>query len=308
MKIRSTWQLSLLRRTQITLALLLLQVLPAAGQKALVLQSDFGTADGAVASMKGVAHTVSATLQIFDLTHEIEPFNIWQAAYRLRQTAPYWPAGTVFVSVVDPGVGTTRKAIVLRTRSGHIFVSPDNGTLTLVAEELGIEEARVVDERVNRRPHSGQSHTFHGRDVFAFVGARLAAGVIAFEQVGPSLGRDIVRLSYQKATRRQDMLLGAIPVLDVRYGNVWTNIPRVLFDSLGVRLGQQVAVQIFRGEKLVFDAQIPFVRTFADVPEGKPLLYFNSLDQIALALNQGDFARTFAIKAGLEWLVELRKR
>ena len=155
-----------------------------AAQPILVLQSDFGLLDGAVASMKGVAVSVSPDIHIYDLTHHIEPFNIWQGALRLVQTAEYWPAGTVFVSVVDPGVGTDRKSIVLKTRSGHYFVTPDNGTLTFVAPRLGIEAVREIDEAVNRRKNSEKSFTFHGRDVYAYTAARLAAGVITFEQVG----------------------------------------------------------------------------------------------------------------------------
>ena len=112
---------------------------PSWSQNVLVLQSDFGTKDGAVAAMRGVAVGVSADLRIYDLTHEIPTFNIWEAALRLDQTAEYWPAGTVFVSVVDPGVGTDRKSVVLRTKSGHYFVTPDNGTLTFVAQKLGID-------------------------------------------------------------------------------------------------------------------------------------------------------------------------
>src|SRR5476649_1453648 len=118
---------------------------------ALVLQADFGLKDGAVAAMRGVAVGVSPQIRLFDLSHENTPFDIWEAAYRLKQTAPFWPAGTVFVSVIDPGVGTERKSVVLKTKSGHLFVSPDNGTLTLIAEELGIEAVREIDETKNRR-------------------------------------------------------------------------------------------------------------------------------------------------------------
>ena len=146
-----------------------------------------GSLDGAVASMKGVAVGVSPDIHIYDLTHQIEPYNIWQGALRLAQTAEYWPAGTVFVSVVDPGVGTERKSIVLRTKSGHYFVTPDNGTLTFVAPRLGIDAVREIDEAVNRRKNSEKSFTFHGRDVYAYTAARLAAGVISFEQVGREL-------------------------------------------------------------------------------------------------------------------------
>src|ERR1017187_8070215 len=116
--------------------------------------------------MRGVAVSVSPKLSIHDLSHENTPFDIWEAAYRLKQAAPFWPAGTVFVSVVDPGVGTERKSVVLKTKSGHFFVSPDNGTLTLIAEELGIDAVREIDETKNRRRGSERSYTFHGRDVY----------------------------------------------------------------------------------------------------------------------------------------------
>src|ERR1700685_2732148 len=141
----------------------------AAQNKIVVFQSDFGLKDGAVSEMKGVAMGVSPELKLFDLTHEIPAYNIWDAAYRLQQTVPYWPAGTVFVSVVDPGVGTARKSVVLKTTTGQFIVTPDNGTLTLVAETLGIGEIREIDEQVNRRPESRNSYTFHGRDVYSFT-------------------------------------------------------------------------------------------------------------------------------------------
>ncbi len=199
-------------------------------QNALVFQSDFGLEEPAVASMKGVAYGVSAELKMFDITHEIPVFNIWEAAYRLDQTAKYWPAGTVFVSVIDPGVGTNRKSVVLKTKSGHYFVSPDNGSLTLVAESLGIDAIREIDEVVNRLKGSEKSHTFHGRDVYAYTGARLAAGVISFAQVGKLLNKEVVSIKYLKPTLKGGKIEGNIPILDIHFGNVWTNIGTVFFD------------------------------------------------------------------------------
>src|SRR4249919_361349 len=143
---------------------LIISVSSFAQNRIVVFQSDFGLKDGAVSAMKGVAMGVSSDLKLFDLTHEIPAYNIWEAAYRLEQTVPYWPPGTVFVSVVDPGVGTSRKSVVLKTNSGQYIVTPDNGTLTLVAKSLGIAEIRQIDEAVNRRKDSQKSYTFHGRD------------------------------------------------------------------------------------------------------------------------------------------------
>jgi S-adenosylmethionine hydrolase len=270
----------------------------------LVLLTDFGTQDGAVSAMKGVAYSVSQDLLISDLSHE-NP-SIFVGAYRLYQAEQFWPADTVFVAVVDPGVGTARLSVVLKTRTGHYFVGPDNGLLSLVAERDGIEGLRQIDERVNRRPGSDDSHTFHGRDVFAYTGARLAAGVITFEQVGPPLKpQALISLPYRKPERTGDSVKGIVPVLDVQFGNVWTNIPKSLFDELHVALGAPVRVRIFHNNQLVDDVVAPYRRTFGEVPVGKPLLYVNSLLNLAVALNQGSYAAVHKIESGPDWLIEL---
>lgn len=276
-------------------------------QRALVLQSDFGTKDAAVASMKGVAFGVSPKLPIFDLTHEIPAFDIWQAAYRLQQAAPYWPAGTVFVSVVDPGVGTARKSVVLKTKSGHFFVSPDNGTLTLVAGKLGIAAVRQIDENRNRRAGSWPSHTFHGRDVYAFTGAKLAAGLIDFSQVGPLLPPEIVAFAYQKRALVAGEIRGTIPILDVQFGNVWTNIDSTFLRNAGVQRGNLFAIQILNKNKKICELTAPLVATFGDVPARAPLLYINSVGELALALNLGNFAEKYNVQSGPDWRIHLRK-
>ncbi len=278
-----------------------------AADSALVLQTDFGTKDGAVAAMHGVAYGVSAKLSVHDLSHENTPYNIWEAAYRLKQTAPFWPAGTVFVSVIDPGVGTERKSIVLRTKSGHYFVGPDNGTFTLVAEDLGIAEVREIDEQANRRPGSEKSYTFHGRDVYAYVGARLAAGVIKDAGVGPLRPPKIVTLAYEKPRRDGNALVGNIPALDYQYGNVWTNLDETLFQGLKPKTGDRFRIAISRGTEVVYRGEVPYVNTFGDVPDGAPLLYLNSLMNVSFALNMGDFAKKNAISYGAEWSVRLEK-
>ena len=289
------------------LLLAILFAAPVSAQQPLVLQSDFGLKDGAVAAMRGVAATVSPDIAIHDLTHEIPTFNIWEAALRLDQTAEYWPPGTVFVSVVDPGVGTDRKSVVLKTESGHYFVTPDNGTLTFVAEKLGIAAVREIDEAVNRRKDSEASYTFHGRDVYAYTGARLAADIITFEEVGRELEPRVVSIPYQKAAFEDEQLAGNIPILDVQFGNVWTNIDRETFRKLGLEHGDDAEVTIRHGDKTVYKARLPYVATFGDVPLGEPLIYLNSLNNVALALNQGDFAGTYGIASGSQWTVFITK-
>lgn len=287
-------------------SLLLLGVAHAGARAPLVLLTDFGTRDGAVSAVKGVAYGVSQDLLISDLTHEAG--DIFTAGYRLSQAENFWPRGTVFVTVVDPGVGTPRRSIVLKTRTGHYFVGPDNGLLTLVAERDGIAGLREIDERVNRRQGSGDSHTFHGRDVYGYTGARLASGKINFEQVGPLLPPDsLVTLPYQHATLDGSKASGIIPVLDIQFGNVWTNIPKTLFDQLGTALGERVHVRIQHGDELAVEIDVPYERTFGQVPVGQPLLYVNSLLNVSLALNQGNFAAVHKIGSGVDWRIELRR-
>ncbi len=278
-----------------------------AQQKIVVFQSDFGLKDGAVSAMKGVAMGVSQELTLFDLTHEIPAYNIWEAAYRLEQTVPYWPKGTVFVSVVDPGVGTSRKSVVMKTKAGHYIVTPDNGTLTLLAESEGIDEVREIDEEVNRRKESGKSYTFHGRDVYAYTAARLAAGVITFEEVGGRLPQQVVMIPYQKASKQGSVLKGNISILDVQYGNIWTNIPGELLQELDVKTGQLLTIRIYQNQQKKYEGKMPYVQTFGDVAEGKPLLYLNSLLQVSLALNMANFAEKFKIGSGSEWSIEVSK-
>jgi len=278
-----------------------------AAQPALVLQSDFGLLDGAVASMKGVAVGVSPDIHIYDLTHHIEPFNIWQGALRLAQTAEYWPAGTVFVSVVDPGVGTDRKSIVLRTKSGHYFVTPDNGTLTFVAPRLGIDAVREIDEAVNRRKDSEQSFTFHGRDVYAYTAARLAAGVITFEQVGRELPPEVITIPHEAARFEDGVVYGNIQTDDGNYGNIWTNVDRATFGRLGVSRGDVVRIKILKDGEEVLNLSAPFVATFGVVEVGKPLLYLNSLDSVSLAINQKNFAKEYGVGSGPAWSIQIRR-
>jgi S-adenosylmethionine hydrolase len=272
-----------------------------------VYQTDFGLKDGAVSAMRGVAVSVDPTLRLENLTHEIPAFDIWQGAYRLKTTAPYWPPGTVFVSVIDPGVGTDRKSVVLKTRSGHYFVSPDNGTLTLVAQDLGIEGVREIDESRYRRPGSEQSYTFHGRDVYSYAAAHLASGKTSFEDIGPALPPEVVTIDYQEPELQADTVAGNIPILDVQYGNVWTNIDRATFEQLRIPLGTELEVRIFNEDAQVFEGVMPYVSTFGDVPEGEPLLYMNSIDNLSAAINWGDFAGTHGVGSGPEWRIEVAK-
>ncbi|WP_042454906.1 SAM hydrolase/SAM-dependent halogenase family protein [Neobacillus dielmonensis] len=276
--------------------------------QALVLQSDFGISDGAVSAMYGVAYSVNKDLRIFDLTHDIPPYNIWEASYRLLQTISYWPEGTVFVSVVDPGVGSERRSIVAKTANQKYIITPDNGTLTHLYRFVGITEARILDEETNRLPNSGESYTFHGRDIYAYTGARLASGIIAFKNVGPeSEPQSVVKLPMPIACLKEKRITGIIEVLDVRFGNLWTNIHRSLLKEAGIQYGDRLKVSIGNGTRQVYENMMTFGKSFADSLVGEPLVYVNSLDNLGVAINQGSFASAYHIGSGTNWTMTLMK-
>ncbi|SDZ22341.1 hypothetical protein SAMN05421736_1083 [Evansella caseinilytica] len=276
--------------------------------EALVLQSDFGKCDGAVSAMYGVAQSVNKSIRIFDLTHDIPPFNIWEASYRLLQTVSYWPEKTVFVSVVDPGVGSDRRSIAIKTASDQYVITPDNGTLIHIKRNIGIAEARIIDESVNRLPQSGESHTFHGRDIYAYTGARLASNLISFEDVGPEVPvESVAELPIADAKIAGRVISGTIDVLDVRFGNVWTNIPSQLFKMLAVNYGETVQVTLKHKNQVICSRRMVYGRSFADCSVGEAVVYINSLEHIGIALNQKSFAQAYDIGTGSDWGIVIEK-
>ncbi|RUR07336.1 S-adenosyl-l-methionine hydroxide adenosyltransferase family protein [Legionella sp. km772] len=268
-----------------------------------VFQSDFGIADGAVSEVKGVMYSVDRSLIISDLTNEIPPYNIWDAAYRLYQTASYWPKKTVFVSVVDPGVGTTRRSVVALSKQGQYFVTPDNGTLTFIDTMYGIEEVRIINETENRLKGSQQSYTFYGRDVYGYTAAKLASGKISFAEVGPVLKEPVVKLAYQKARVQEQAVQGTVVILDPNYGNVWTDINQSLLKSLKENKTYKVSI-FYQGEEK-YAKTLTLYKTFGETKQGEDLLYFNSLMNLSLATNQDSFAKKYHIGSGADWTIRV---
>ena len=274
----------------------------------LVLQSDFGLKDSAVAEMKGVALSVNENIKIVDNTHLIESFNIWEGAYRLFQSIKTFPKSTVFVSVIDPGVGTNRKSIVAKTKDNHYIVTPDNGTITFIDKEIGIAEAREIDETRHRVAGSETSYTFYGRDVYVYTGAKLASGKISFEDVGDELDiKKLKRLDHQQPEFKKGTLHGNIPILDVNYGNVWTNIDRKTANKIKLKRGTKYDILITDGIKKSFISDVVYDNTFGNVQEGKPVLYFNSLGYLSVGLNVGNFAKAYGVKYGPNWKISIGK-
>jgi S-adenosylmethionine hydrolase len=257
---------------------------------AIVFMTDFGTVDDSVAICRGVMYSLAPDARIVDLTHQVAPFSIRDGARFLYGASPYYPPGTVFVVVVDPGVGSTRKAVVVKSKRGQYFVLPDNGLMTLVQDRDGIEGAREITNR-EWMIGAALSSTFHGRDIFSPVGAHLARGD-DWTGVGPEFEvSKLVRLDMAVAKLDERGLSGEVIATDGPFGNLVTNISGDDFLKLGYSRGQSAHITVGSNEM-----DIPFVRTFSDVPLNKPLLYIDSRGRLGLAVNQASFAATYGVK------------
>jgi S-adenosylmethionine hydrolase len=255
-----------------------------------VFMTDFGTLDDSVSICKGVMYEIAPDLRIVDLTHQVKPFSISDGARFLYGATPYYPAGTVFVVVIDPGVGTSRKAIVAKSRREQYFVLPDNGLLTLVADRDGIEAVREISN-ISWMLGSNLSSTFHGRDIFSPVGARIARGD-DWMRVGPEVPvGQIIRLDLKPVRADDRGLSGEIIATDGPFGNLVTNISAEDFLKLGYQRGQRVPLRI-GARKMT----LKFVKTFGDVPRNGPLLYIDSRGRVGLAVNRGNFSAIYRIK------------
>lgn len=272
----------------------------------LVFQTDFTYAEGAVSSMYGVVKSVDRGLEIIDGTHYIPKYDTWSASYRLYQSLPFWPEGTIYVSVVDPGVGTDRRACVARTASGHFVVTPDNGSLTHLARYIGIEEVREIDERTNRLASTRGTSVFAGRDVFGYTAARLASGIISWEEVGPSYPiEEIVCHDFPEPCVHCGEASGIVEIVDPNFGNAWTNVPATSMGEIGVVLGDLMHVEIAHGDEAVFSEDVPFRTSFGAVGVGEPVAYVNEVMNVAFALCQGSFIERYGIGFGPDWRVSL---
>ena len=274
----------------------------------LVFQTDFTYAEGAVSSMYGVVKCVDRELEIFDGTHQIPRYDIWSASYRLLQSMPFWPEGTIYVSVVDPGVGTARRACAAKTASGHIVVTPDNGTLTHVAREIGLVEVREIDKKVNRYPGTRGTSVFAGRDIFGYTAARLASGIISWEEVGRSYPvDDIVTFPIAEPSAREGVLTGIVDIIDPNFGNAWTNIPFALAEEAGIEYGDVLRACVRHGSEKVLEREMPLCRAFGDVEPGELLAYTNELMNLAFTMNQASVVERYGIGFGGDWTVSFEK-
>ncbi|HXY26219.1 MAG TPA: SAM-dependent chlorinase/fluorinase [Candidatus Acidoferrum sp.] len=259
-----------------------------AARPTIVFMTDFGTANDAVAICKAVMLEIAPDARIMDITHQVMPFSIEEGSRFLEAVTPYYPAGTVFAVVVDPGVGTSRKAVIVKSKKGQYFVLPDNGLITPVIDRDGLDSAREITN-----PHwmiqAPVSSTFHGRDIFSPAAAHLAAGW-DFTLVGPEVPQ-LVRLNPKTPTIAENGITGDIIGLDDPFGSLITDVPGEEFKKLGYVLGDKLVVEI--NKKPV---TLPFVKTFMDVPVGDTLLFIDSRDRVSIAVNQASYAKKFNVE------------
>lgn len=262
--------------------------------KVIGFMTDFDVKDDAVGICKAVMDGVAPGVRIIDITHQSEPFNIAMGARFLAGSAPYFPKDAVLAVVIDPGVGSKRKAIIAKSKVGQYFVLPDNGLLTLVAERDGIAEAHEITNPA-WMIGSGISSTFHGRDIFSPAAAHVARGD-DWTQAGPALDvAKLVKLDIREATMNAAGLHGEVIGTDGPYGNLVLNVPAETFARLGYKLGDAVPVTL-DGKPY----EIPFVKTFSDVPVGKNLFYIDSRGRLSIGIDQGNFAETYKVGEGAQ--------
>ena len=275
-------------------------------KKLLVFQTDFTYKEGAVAAMYGVVKSVDSDVEIITATHEIPQYDTWSASYRLYQYIDFWPKGTIFVSVVDPGVGTSRTACVAKTKNGYYIVTPDNGSLTHVDKYFGIEEVRKIDEKRNRliREDNGHVSIFHGRDLFGYCAAKLASGLITYEEVGPEYDlNEIVRHEIIEAKVHDDYIEGMFEINDPNFGNLWTNIKLDDFLNFGFKIGDKVHTIIYNKDEIVYDDVIPYYDSFGKAPAYSVMIYNNEINKMGLAKVTGNLCEDKNLSYGQDYKV-----
>lgn len=273
----------------------------------IVMQSDFGIDSGLVACMHGMCRLVDSELETHDITHLIPAFDIEAASYCLQYTVPFWPDGTVFVSVVDPGVGTSRKASVAKLKNGSYVVTPDNGTLTYLKKRIGVEAIREINEEINRYPLTKDVHTFHGRDLFAYCAARLASGVISFEEVGPAYPvEEIVCHELKWAKISEGLVDTEIKSYDP-FGSAELTVENKEFQEAGFRIGDKVRMVLLDGEEQILDTVIPYEKSFGYVEKGEDVIFNDLASYVTIAANEAYFMKKYKLDPEKTYQVRLIK-
>ncbi|MEG0050979.1 MAG: SAM-dependent chlorinase/fluorinase [Terrisporobacter sp.] len=275
---------------------------------AIVMQTDF-TKDISVCTMHGVCMMIDPELRIFDSTHDIQCFNTYQASTSLSFVVDFWPKGTVFVSVVDPGVGTSRRACVAKLKNGSYVVTPDNGSLTHLKKYFGVVEVRVIDEEKNRLQSTKECNIFHGRDLFSYCAAKLASGIITFEEVGVEYQvEEIIEHEIIPFRKEGNNISGMIDSADFHFGLICSNVPAKAFEE-DIQYGDKLKVKItnVKEDKIAYEGIVPFCPSFGSVKKGEPLLMISETIQIQIAMNEVNMAELYNIGCGSEWKIVFKK-
>lgn len=253
----------------------------------ITLLTDFGEKDPYVAAMKGVILTIAPHVKIIDITHNISKFNIREGAFILASIINYFPKNTIHVGVVDPGVGSKRKPIIVITKRS-ILVGPDNGLLMLAAEKEGL--LKVLEIKKNQFLLEEVSYTFHGRDIFAPVAAYIAKGVKP-EEIGEQV-KEYVKLPFPKPEIHENKITGEIIHID-DFGNIITNISRRELQEKSITINSKITLEIGgRREKLELKD------SYSKVEIGSPLAIIDSFNLLEIAVNQGNAAKQYNVKIG----------
>ena len=274
---------------------------------AIVMQTDF-TKGMATCTMDGVICSIDPSLRTYDCCHTIKPYDTYAASISLYYVVDFWPAGTVFVSVVDPGVGTSRRACVAKLKNGCYVVTPDNGTLTHMKRYVGIEAVREIDETKNRLTTTREVSIFHGRDLFAYCAAKLASGIIDFEGVGPAYPvEEIVAHEMIQPKMENGVLSGMIETSARGFGLVNSNIPYQMLEEMGVHHGDKVECTVRRDGTEVYRTAMPYVPSFGHVAVGEPLVMISENKHLQIAKNLGDISTEYDIGTGPAWTLSFTK-
>ena len=276
-------------------------------KKYLVVQTDFGQEWPFVATMKGVVKMVDPQLEFIDSCHQITPFSILEASQQLNYIYRFWPENTVFVSVVDPGVGTDRKASCFKLKNGQYVISPDNGSLSHLFHSVGIEQAREIRSDIRFKGTENVS-VFHGRDIFIYAAALLASGQLDFEDIGEAY-EDIVLLDqrYLQAKINSQQCEGIVTNVSDHFGSIVFSIPVMEFLNQGYHYGEELEVSLYDQQECYYKARVPYVHSFGEVPVGQPLLFNSSSDYLSLGINMGNFRDDYQVSSGLEQTVIIKR-
>ncbi|MGD1823622.1 MAG: SAM hydrolase/SAM-dependent halogenase family protein [Pleomorphochaeta sp.] len=277
-------------------------------EKTIVMLTDFGKGIS-TSTMDGVISMIDPSIKTFDCNHDITPFDTYEASFSLFYIIDYWAKGTIFVSVVDPTVGTDRRACVAKLSNGSYVVTPDNGSLTHMKKYVGIDEVRIIDEEKNRLQSTKACSIFHGRDLFAYCAAKLASGQITYEEVGPKYDtEDIVMHEFINPCIVDNQVEGMLETSDKHFGLICSNIPYKMVQELGINYGDILNVTISNSEEVVYSKDIPFVKSFGFVNKGDDLLMVSETLQLQLARNLENILDYYKFGTGPDWKIKINKR